>query len=107
MVLEALGATEYKPETDLASLSTGSKGSGARRRSNGAVRTRTASARNIDDLPGVGLALTNYELLLPGRDRMLGTVDDLRIRDGRIVEGAARPAVVQTRTPDSAERRAP
>ena len=105
-VLEVLGATEYKPETDLASLSTGSKGSGARRRSAGAVRTRTASARNVDDLPGAGLVLTNYELLLPGRDRVLGTEDDLRIRDGRIVEGAARPASVQTRTPATAERRA-
>jgi hypothetical protein len=53
---------------------------------------RNASARNTDDLPGAGLALTNYELMLPGRDKLLGTDDDLRIRDGLIVEGGARPA---------------
>ncbi len=101
-VLEAMGATEYKPETDLASLSTGgSKGRGERRRS---VRVRNASARNTDDLPGTGLTLTNYELVLPGRDKLLGTDDDLRIRDGLIVEGGARPASV-TRTPAAAAGR--
>ncbi|MBA3241921.1 MAG: hypothetical protein H0T60_11905 [Acidobacteria bacterium] len=44
--------------------------------------------------------------MLPGRDRTLGTEDDLRIRDGRIVEGAARPAVIKTRTPANVEGRA-
>jgi hypothetical protein len=33
--------------------------------------------------------LTNYELILPGRDRLLGTADDLRLRDGRIVAAPA------------------
>lgn len=106
-VLEAMGATEYKPETDLASLSTqGAKGSGKRR---SAARTRNVSARNTDDLPGTGLTLTNYELVLPGRDKLLGTDDDLRIRDGLIVERGARPAAESQRTPApaTAERRTP
>ncbi len=106
-VLEAMGATEYKPETDIASLSTqGPKGGGKRR----SARTRNVSARNTDDLPGAGLALTNYELVLPGRDRVLGTEDDLRIRDGLIAERGARPAA-GARTPapsdNTAGRRTP
>nr|MDQ3805748.1 hypothetical protein [Acidobacteriota bacterium] len=52
-----------------------------------AARTRAVSARSTDDLADAGLALTNYELRLPGRDGLLGTGDDLRIRDGRILEG--------------------
>jgi hypothetical protein len=102
--LEALGATEYKAETDLASLSTaGSKGGGKRR----SARTRNVSARNTDDLPGAGLALTNYELTLPGRDKVLGTEDDLRIHDGRIVEPGSRPAAgTRQHAPAAAGRRA-
>jgi hypothetical protein len=99
--LEALGVTDYKPETDLASLSTTGRKGGKRR----SARTRNVSARNTDDLHGAGLALTNYELILPGRDKVLGTEDDLRIRDGRIVEPGARAA--GTRPHAAAERRAP
>ena len=44
------------------------------------------------DLTDEGLSLTNYELVLPGVDKILGTDDDLRIRDGVIAEGA-RPDV--------------
>jgi hypothetical protein len=108
-VLAAMGPGEYKPEADLASLSTptGVKGRGSRRAAG--ARVRTASARNTDDLPGAGLALTNYELLLPGRDKLLGTDDDLRIRDGLIVEGSSRAVAVETpgSTPARAERRKP
>ena len=38
-----------------------------------------------------GLSLTSYGLTLPGRDKILGTEDDLHIRDGRITE-APRPS---------------
>jgi hypothetical protein len=96
--LAAMGAAEYKAETDLASLSpAGAKG--GRRRA--ATRTRRVSARNTDDLAGAGLALTNYELVLPGRDKILGTDDDLRIRDGLISEGGTRTTTNATgsRTP--------
>jgi hypothetical protein len=106
-VLAAMGPGEYKPETDVASLSTttGAKGRGRQRA--GSARVRTASARNIDDLPGAGLALTNYDLILPGRDKILGTDDDLRIRDGLIVEGARAVAKETPDTPARAERSKP
>jgi hypothetical protein len=83
-LLVALGAAEYKPEADLASLAAG-RGKGRGRRK--AARARAVSARSTDDLADAGLSLTNYELTLPGRDGRPGTADDLRIRDGRILEG--------------------
>lgn len=75
-LLAALGAGEYKPRTDLASLSGGRAKARARR------RARAAS----DDMPGVGIVLTNYEFVLPGGDGVLGTDDDLSIRDGLILD---------------------
>jgi hypothetical protein len=76
-LLAVIAPGEYKAETDLASISTG----------------RTAKARGrrragTTDTSDAGIALTNYGLALPGRDRVLGTADDLYIRDGRIREEA-------------------
>jgi len=83
--LAAVEAAEYRPETDLASLSAGRPKSRLRRRA-GEARVRNASARaDADDVPGAGLVLTNYRLTLPGRDGRLGTADDLLMRDGLIV----------------------
>ena len=41
-----------------------------------------------DDTPGQGISFTNYELVLPGRDKILGNPDDLRIRDGLMTESS-------------------
>jgi hypothetical protein len=83
-LLVVLEAGEYKPQADLASLADGRAKGRARRKG---ARPRTVTASATDDLAGAGLALTNYELTLPGRDQILGTADDLRLRDGRIIEG--------------------
>lgn len=94
-IIAELELGDYKPETDLASLSPQIERSRKTRRP---ARVRNASARSTDDLPDANLSLTNYELVLPGRDKILGTEDDLRIRDGLILEpskeaggGDARP----------------
>ena len=79
---------EYKPETDLASLSAGRAKARGRRRASALQRAGAGASDMTDE----GIALTNYELVLPGRDKILGTDDDLRIRDGVIAEGA-RPDV--------------
>ncbi len=89
-VVAVMSPGKYAPNTDLASLTTGrtkTRG-GEARRINAVLRTRgaTSSTRNTDDLSGAGFTLTNYELALPGRDNILGTPDDLLIRDGMIVE---------------------
>ena len=89
-LIAAVGAGEYKPETDLASLSAGRAKSRARRR-----------ARAADDMPGGGIVFTNYELVLPGGDGVLGTGDDLRISDGLIHE-APRAATTKGATTQAA-----
>ena len=81
-VVAQMEAGEYKPQADLASLSEGRAKSRGRRAS-ALVRARANS--NADDSLGAGLVLTNYELILPGRDRLIGTADDLRVRDGRVL----------------------
>jgi hypothetical protein len=85
-LLATVAPGEYKPEADLASLSTARGKSRGRRR----VSALAAAARapGAEDMPGAGIALTNYALALPGRDRVLGTADDLYIRDGRILDAA-------------------
>jgi hypothetical protein len=87
-LLAVVAPGEYKPETDLASLSPSRVKSRGRRRMS-ALQGRAASA---DDIPDAGITLTNYELALPGRDNVLGTDDDLYIRDGMILDAPTRPA---------------
>ena len=48
---------------------------------------RKASVEVADDGPSVGVSFTNYELQLPGPDKILGTEDDLIMRDGLIKRG--------------------
>ncbi|MDT5272104.1 MAG: hypothetical protein QOH49_4290 [Acidobacteriota bacterium] len=99
-LLAVIAPGEYKPETDLASLSIGRT---ARARGRRRVGTLPASAADTTD---AGIALTNYGLTLPGRDGLLGTVDDLHLRDGRIHEEAPTAsfikAVAATPTPSRA-----
>jgi hypothetical protein len=102
-LLVALGVSDYKPETDLASLAPGRAKGRAKRRG---ARVRAASSRSTDDLAEPGLALTNYELTLPGPDQLLGTEDDLRIRDGRILEGPRAGAAATPRATADANLRA-
>jgi len=90
-LLTVIAPGEYKAETDLASLAAG------RGRPRGRRRAGTA------DTSDAGIVLTNYGLTLPGRDRLLGTADDLHISDGRIREEAPAAtfvkAVAATPTP--------
>ena len=69
--------TGYKPSADVASVS-GPKSSSRLR---GAV-IRKASYTSTDDATPVGISFTNYELRLPGEDKILGNEDDLLVRDG-------------------------
>jgi hypothetical protein len=82
-LLARVAPGDYKAETDLASLSTG-RGKGRGKRRGGTA-----------DTPDAGIVLTNYGLTLPGRDRVLGTADDLYIRDGRIRDEAPQATYVK------------
>jgi hypothetical protein len=95
-LLAAVSACEYKPRTDLASLSTG--------RAKARVRRRARAVS--DDMPGDGIVLTNYELVLPGRDGVNGTGDDLRIRDGLILDAPRAAAAKGAATQAVGDRRA-
>ena len=60
----------------------------------GAVISNAALDTTADDTVSEVLSLTNYELQLPGADKLLGTEDDLIVRDGVIIqasESALRP----------------
>lgn len=81
-LLKTLAVGEYKPETDIASLTTGRAKARSKRRGT-VIR---AGASNADDFLGDGIVLTNYEVTLPGRDQLFGTDDDLYIRDGLILD---------------------
>lgn len=53
----------------------------------GAVIRKASVEVASDDGPSVGVSFTNYELQLPGPDKILGTEDDLIVRDGLIKRG--------------------
>jgi hypothetical protein len=93
-LLAVVAPGDYRPEADLASLSAGRVRARGRRR----VSALPARAAGTDDIPDAGLSLTSYGLTLPGRDKILGTDDDLHIRDGRITD-APRPAASTSTTP--------
>ena len=102
-LLAVIAPGEYKAETDLASLSAGRNAKSRRGRRVSALAARAAGSADTSD---AGIALTNYGLTLPGRDQVLGTADDLYIRDGRIREEAPGAtfvkAVAATPTPSRA-----
>ncbi|HJQ31880.1 MAG TPA: hypothetical protein VJ866_06875 [Pyrinomonadaceae bacterium] len=87
-LLAVIAPGEYKPEADVASLSASRAKARGRRR----VSALPARASGADDVTDAGLSLTSYELSLPGRDHVLGTDDDLHIRDGRITDATRTPA---------------
>jgi hypothetical protein len=48
----------------------------------GAVLRNASITTGSDDILSEGLSFTNYELRLPGPDKVMGTEDDLLVRDG-------------------------
>jgi hypothetical protein len=52
---------------------------------------RNASISTADDAPSERLSFTNYELTLPGPDKILGTEDDLLVKDGVIYNASESP----------------
>ena len=52
---------------------------------------RNASLSTADDAPSERLSFTNYELPLPGPDKIMGTEDDLIVRDGVIYKASETP----------------
>ncbi len=90
--LSNLDASAYKPSADLAAL--------PKRKPHtlrGAVIRNASLDTATDDSPGEGLSFTNYDLPLPGADKLMGTEDDLIVRDGVIIasESVRRPGTTK------------
>ena len=83
--LRNLDTSNYKPTADLAAVPNKQP-----QQLRGAV-IRNASLSSADDSLGERLSFTNYELPLPGPDKILGTEDDLVVRDGVIYKASESP----------------
>jgi hypothetical protein len=81
--LSVLDASGYKPSADLAALPKQKS-----RTLRGAVIRNASLDTATDDSPGEGLSFTNYDLPLPGADKLMGTDDDLIVRDGVITKAS-------------------
>jgi hypothetical protein len=83
--LDAVDVRGYTPRADLASALPKAK----TRRGRPAAIRRAALDGNTDDGLDEKVSFTNYELRLPGEDKMLGTEDDWLMRDGVILKPSA------------------
>jgi hypothetical protein len=100
--LGPLGPGMYKPSgADLAALP-----SPNRRSLRGAVIKNASVESAPDDTLTPGLAFTNYELRLPGPDKIPGNEDDLVVRDGLITKASeAGPGVIGSTASSGAIKR--
>jgi hypothetical protein len=85
MALRNLDVSGYRPSADLAAVPKQKQ-----QKLRGAV-IRNASIGGAEDAITDRLSFTNYELLLPGADKVLGTEDDLILRDGIVREASGAP----------------
>lgn len=83
--LDAVDARGYKPSADLASALPKAKS----RRGRPAAIRRAALDGSTDDSVEEKVSFTNYELRLPGEDKILNTEDDWLMRDGVILKPSA------------------
>lgn len=81
-----LDFSAYKTSTDVAALPKQPP-----RPLRGAVIRNAAADELTDDALTEGLSFTNYELPLPGKDKILGTDDDWLLRDGVITKAPLLP----------------
>jgi hypothetical protein len=86
--LQGIEAFGYKPTVDLASLP---KPKSSKTRNNGSAYRRVSIETTTDDSPAEGVSFTNYEMRLPGEDKLLGTEDDWLVRDGVILKPSQFP----------------
>jgi hypothetical protein len=98
--LNNLDMSGYKPTADLAAVPNKKP-----QQLRGLV-IRNASISTADDTPGERLSFTNYDLPLPGPDKITGNEDDLLVRDGVIYKASDAPRRSVT-TPGSVQARRP
>ncbi len=94
--LKDLDTSAYKPSAELAAVPTKKP-----RTLRGAVISNASLESNVDETLNDSLSFTNYELVMPGYDKKIGTEDDLIIRDGLVdsVANAPRKGVTSNTAP--------
>lgn len=81
--LSNVDSSAYKVTADLAALPTKKP-----RPLRGAVIVNADLSTPTDDSPQEGLSFTNYELRLAGVDKLMGTEDDVIVRDGLVMKAS-------------------
>lgn len=84
VALASVDATGYKVTAEVAALPTKKP-----QQLRGAVIMNASLSTPTDDFPQEGLSFTNYELPMAGADKIMGTEDDLLVRDGVITKASA------------------
>ncbi|MEP6741174.1 MAG: hypothetical protein ABJB61_01650 [bacterium] len=90
--LQNLDASGYRPSAELAAVPK------QKPQTLRGAAIRNASIGGAEDAITERLSFTNYELLLPGADKQLGTEDDLVMRDGVIDRASEAPRRVGSAT---------
>ena len=85
-LLKEIDGAEYKPGADVAAVPKQNP-----RTLRGAVIRNASLSTAADEPLSEGLSLTNYEMRLPGPDKILNTEDDLIVRDGVIDKASEMP----------------
>ncbi|MGH9941489.1 MAG: hypothetical protein ACRD9R_03905 [Pyrinomonadaceae bacterium] len=105
-VLTLIDPRGYEPESAIASLPKATAKAPGRRAS--VVKTNASRPDSIAAATTPeGLAFTNYRLILPGADKLLGTEDDITIRDGIIVPNAPAAKTKVSAASTNGNRRTP
>jgi hypothetical protein len=91
-LMASMRSEAYEPQSAIAALPPATaKTSAPRAAANVPLRPVALRTSVGGDVAGEALSFTNYKLRLPGKDKTLGTEDDLMIRDGMIVPAPPLP----------------
>jgi hypothetical protein len=99
-LISTMRSEAYEPQSAIAALPPPSTAKTRTPRTAVNVPLRPVALRTDvgADVAGEALSFTNYKLRLPGKDKTLGTEDDLMIRDGVIIPAPLLPQTVSSRT---------
>ena len=91
-LISTMRSEAYEPQSAIAALPpTSTKTRASRGALNVPIRPVALRTDIGADVAGEALSFTNYKLRLPGKDKTLGTEDDLMIRDGVIIPAPPLP----------------
>jgi hypothetical protein len=98
-LISTMRSEAYEPQSAIAALPPPSTKTRASRSAVNVPIRPVALRTDIGaDVAGEALSFTNYKLRLPGKDKTLGTEDDLMIRDGVLVPAPPLPQTPSSRT---------